>query len=43
LLALRILSVEGEDTLTLSLADAQALALDIWQQHIQYEPDFYRA
>jgi hypothetical protein len=32
-LALRILSAEGEDTLTLAPADAQAVALDGWPQH----------
>ena len=43
LLMLRIISAEGEDTLTLAPADAQAVALDGWPQYVQFEPDFYRA
>ena len=43
LLTLRIISAEGEDTLTLAPADAQAVALDGWPQYVQFEPDFYRA
>jgi hypothetical protein len=35
-LTLRILSAEGEDTLTLAPADAQAVALDGWPQYIQF-------
>jgi hypothetical protein len=43
LLTLRLISAEGEDTLTLAPADAQAVALDGWPQYVQFEPDFYRA
>jgi hypothetical protein len=43
LLTLRIISAEGEDTLTLAPPDAQAVALDGWPQYVQFEPDFYRA
>ena len=43
LLTLRIISTEGEDTLTLAPADAQAVALEGWPQYVRFEPDFYRA
>ena len=45
LMTLRIISTEGEDTLTLAPADAQAVALEGWPhaKRVKFEPDFYRA
>ncbi len=43
LMTLRIISAEGEDTLTLAPEDAPAVALEGWPQYVKFEPDFYRA
>ena len=43
LMTLRIISAEGEDTLTLAPADAEAVALEGWPKYVNFEPDFYRA
>ena len=43
LMTLRIISAEGEDTLTLAPGDSEAVALEGWPQYVKFEPDFYRA